>query len=356
MKQLLVYSTQLMETGGIESHVLEFCGHMSASGVGITLIVPNFHMKAAEKERLKAACVCVYANKGKAGVRTMAWLFFKAFFLGFKHFDALYTNGQGESLGIFARLIRHKKNWVHHHHTAGDKLDQATWGKWYWQTLKRANSVIACSTSNASDMKKVLDRKIDVVPCFSRKVVVQRQHLFNPEKIQFGYYGRLIKEKGIDDLCKLSNDADCSKIQFNIWGKGQDYPPTFFAKYAHVKYHGTFTGLQGLKNVIASLDAFLLLSTHPEGLPICLLEAMGAGLPWLATDKGGVRDIAFDSSANRVIASNSDYEEMKKQVILLAEDLAKGRVNRLNQVAVYDEKFAATSLVNQWQEILQLSN
>ena len=70
--------------------------------------------------------------------------------------------------------------------------------------------------------------------------------------------------------------------------------------------------------MISVLDGFLLISTHPEGLPVCLLEAMGAGLPWLATNKGGITDIAFDpSSSTRVIASALSYEEIKQQVILL---------------------------------------
>ena len=71
MKRILVFTTQLMQTGGIESHILEFCDHMSASGIDITLVVPNFQMKAPEEARLRKACKQVYFNKGKAGARTM---------------------------------------------------------------------------------------------------------------------------------------------------------------------------------------------------------------------------------------------------------------------------------------------
>ncbi len=355
MKRLLVYITQLMETGGIESHILEFCDYMSASGLEITLIVPNFQMKPSDENCLKTACKHVYFNRGKAGIRTMAWLFSKGFFLGFNKYDALYTNGQGESLGIFASLIRRKSYWVHHHHTAGDALDQSTWGKRYWQTLKDAGTVIACSASNSFDMKKVLHRDINVVPCFSRKITVDKSKPAIGEKIQFGYYGRLIKEKGIDVLCRLSEDPDCSNIQFNIWGQGNNYPPTFFNSYPQINYQGTFKGLEGLKNVIASLDAFLLISTHPEGLPVCLLEAMGAGLPWLATNKGGIQDIAFDPASTRVIPATLGYEEIKKQVLQFADDLLQGRVDRLKQIAIYDEKFAASTLVEKWRNILRLN-
>ncbi|MES2646513.1 MAG: glycosyltransferase family 4 protein [Bacteroidota bacterium] len=354
MKQLLVFSTQLMETGGIESHILEFCDKLSARGVEITLIVPNFQMKPFEESRLKRSCKKLIVNKGKAGLRTMSWLFSKAFLMGFNSYDSLYTNGQGESLKIFATLIRRKKYWVHHHHTAGDLNDQATWGKLYWSTLKQANKVIACSYVNAGSMQTVLHRDINVVPCFSRKIEVEKKDGKINGSVKLGYYGRLIAEKGIDVLCSLSNDADCAGIEFHVWGQGENYPSAYFKKFPALKYHGTFNGTAGLTEVITLLDGFLLISTHPEGLPVCLLEAMGAGLPWLATNKGGITDIAFDPLSTRVIASTLSYEEIKREVILFAEALKSGNVDRSKQIEMYNKKFAASAITTQWEEVLAL--
>src|SRR5690606_25766092 len=118
-----------------------------------------------------------------------------------------------------------------------------------------------------------LGRQINSIPCFSKEILGKKM-VRSENTLNFGYYGRFIPEKGIDILCKLSDDSDLKDIQIHLWGEGQDYPTTFFTKYPKIKYHGTFSGQEELSKVINSLDALLLISTNPEGLPIMLLEAM----------------------------------------------------------------------------------
>ena len=203
-------------------------------------------------------------------------------------------------------------------------------------------------------MELSLNRRIASIPCFSREVSVSA--IMQQGKLKFGYYGRLIPEKGIVALCKLSADKDLSNIEINIWGEGEAYPPEFFASYPNLKYHGAFSGKEQLAAVINSLDAFLLLSTHPEGLPICLLEAMSAGLPWLSTDRGGIADIALDPSSTRLIASDADYGTIKAAVLAFADDIRFGKASRTTQIDLYKRKFSAPALVSQWREELGLGN
>ena len=49
-----------------------------------------------------------------------------------------------------------------------------------------------------------------------------------------------------------------------------------------------------VEDYLANADVFLLSSDY-EALPLALLEAMAAGLPIVATDVGGVRDIVTDN-------------------------------------------------------------
>lgn len=99
----------------------------------------------------------------------------------------------------------------------------------------------------------------------------------------------------------------------------------------------------------------MLLSTHPEGLPISLLEAMSAGLPWLATDRGGITDIAIDPLSTRVIPANSTYEQFKSAVVAFANDLRLNKVSRAAQEDLYNKKFSAKALVQRWNEALSLT-
>ncbi len=355
LKKLLLYTTQLMKTGGIESHILEFCHHMADSGVSIDLVVPNFQMNHEEEARLKEACNKVYLYRSNSGWKRLIWLLLNANLFKAQGYDALYTNGQGESIALFRKLVGKPKVWVQHHHTSGDQQDQLTWGKNYLQALNAADVVIACSQRNAKKIQVILNRKVDSVPCFSRNVRLDEKSHRKVKKIRFGYYGRLIPEKGIDTLCRLSEDTDINNlIEIHIWGEGIAYPSSFFMKFPMVKYHGTFNGQKELENIINFLDAFLLLSTHPEGLPISLLESMSGGLPWLATDRGGIVDIALDQHSTRVIPTTSNYRQIREAILLFAKDIKEGKVSRTGQMKLYNQKFSASSLVSQWKEILCL--
>ena len=283
---VLVYSTQHMPTGGIESHLQEFCHRLAGCGMQIDLIILNAVMFPDTKSLFQKICRKVYfGNQGKSYLRIF-WLFLIKMKLLSRRYDAVYTNGQGGTISLSAKLFSRGSHWVHHHHTSGDTADQLTWGTGYRGALTSAHTLIACSARNASEISSVLKRPVKSIPCFSREIPMNTCST-KREKLRFGYYGRLIPEKGIDLLCRLSMDKELNEIEFHIWGKGDAYPSHFFSAYPDLHYHGAFSGELELVKVIETLDAYLLLSSHPEGLPIALLEVMSAGLPWLASDRRG---------------------------------------------------------------------
>ena len=351
MKKLLVYTTQMMETGGLESHILEFCQNMSGPEIEIFLVVLNSELTPRQIALYKKYCAKVFLGSVANPKLRPFWLLTTGLQLMRYSFDAFYSNGQGNSISLFSKLIRRTGPWVHHHHTAGDTEDQETWTKGYLETLEKADTVIACSTFNAKAMEAVLKRRIDMIPCFSRKLPVHPSRHGDNSPLKLGYYGRLIPEKGIDTICMLSDETQFANIEFHIWGKGEAYPPAFFTKYPKVKYNGAFSTFEELVKVVNGLDGFLLISTHPEGLPISLLEVMSAGVPWLATDRGGIRDIVIDKDSTRMIASDLSYEQIKNAVSAFINDISLGRIKRDAQRKLYNYKFSAEALKTQWCNI-----
>jgi glycosyltransferase involved in cell wall biosynthesis len=58
--------------------------------------------------------------------------------------------------------------------------------------------------------------------------------------------------------------------------------------------------VENARDLLPSFDVFVLPSRW-EGMPIALLEARAAGLPCVATEVGGVRDIVADGADGRVV-------------------------------------------------------
>jgi glycosyltransferase involved in cell wall biosynthesis len=354
-RRILIFVTQHMRTGGIESHLMKFCENLASSGSKVDLLVLNSQMHASDEVHYRRICNSVVLGTGGGGLARTLWLLWNGIACRWRGYNAVYTNGQGNSIGLFAKLAVNGGRWVHHHHTSGDLQDQQLWPPAYMAAMKKADQLIACSSRNAGDISEALNRKVASVPCFSQ-AAEPRVNSDSREPLAFGYYGRLIPEKGIDTICQLAMDPTVTGIEFHLWGEGEAYPPGFFEQHPKVKFHGPFSGRAGLNQALGTLDAFLLISSHPEGLPICLLEAMSVGLPWLATDRGGISDIACDPASTRLLPSNVDYHQVRDAVMQLARDIREGRVSPENQRELYREKFSPEVLVERWKTTLGIDS
>ena len=85
-------------------------------------------------------------------------------------------------------------------------------------------------------------------------------------------------------------------------------------------------------------------------MPLSLIEGMSAGLPWIATDRGGTRELAV-SPANSVVApATTDLSELATATHALADRIAAGGTSRGAQRAVYDRNFAPAVVAGRWLE------
>lgn len=82
-----------------------------------------------------------------------------------------------------------------------------------------------------------------------------------------------------------------------------------------------FPGFEGLMaRFYAALD-ICLLASHTEGFPLGILEAMGAGLPVVASDVGGVRE-AVEDGVTGFLAPDGDPAAFADAIARLVEDPA----------------------------------
>ncbi|MBU0461580.1 MAG: glycosyltransferase family 4 protein [Nanoarchaeota archaeon] len=134
------------------------------------------------------------------------------------------------------------------------------------------------------------------------------------------YVGRLIYAKGIRDLICAVEGQD---IRLNIVGDGpfrQELEKLSQEKGIKTK----FFGAQPLDNVIEILrgsDLFVNPS-YSEGLPTSILEAGALGLPVIATDVGGTKEIIIDSSKGWLFKPK-DIKSLRRTIESVLHDQKK---------------------------------
>lgn len=107
-----------------------------------------------------------------------------------------------------------------------------------------------------------------------------------------------------------------------------------------------------LPAVMADGD-LLALTSRNEGLPLAVLEAQSAGLPTVATDAGGTRDV-LDQTCGRLVPIG-DVAAVASALAELADDLTLrarlGAVARARAIA-YDHRAMAAGHLAVWQQAL----
>jgi glycosyltransferase involved in cell wall biosynthesis len=96
------------------------------------------------------------------------------------------------------------------------------------------------------------------------------------------------------------------------------------------------------------MDAGVLYSRHGEGLPLSLIEMMAAGLPWIATDRGGTRELGITEQNSLIIPAGATPDETKMLTMELAARIRAGRTSRISQRAVYDRYFSSEIVGRRW--------
>ena len=359
----LFYVPQMASYGGMENHVCLLATLLARRRHSVLMLTTSNSLNQSARAELQSTGVELRElplARGEASkAKKLAWLLSNAMRLRGKSWDVIYSNGQS-ALARIAWLARNgRKRIAHHHHTAGDPGEQKTWHPAFRRALASAPELVACSRSTKAHLESTLGRAdIVFLPYLTPEIMpacaVRERTSAADGMLHFGFVGRLVSTKGIETICELSQHPELAAVRWHIHGSGDDYPASYFTSYQNIECHGAYSGASESARFLPQLDAIALFSNHNEGMPLSLIEAMAAGLPWVASDRGGTRELAVVPKNCEVIPTDATFDEIKARTLTLIARIRAGQTSRVEQRLAYDENFAFPAASRQWLDFLQM--
>lgn len=168
-------------------------------------------------------------------------------------------------------------------------------GKLMLKMIRKCDRIVATNRNMARELKESGFPQERIVFIPNGVAVINQKKNYRqiiPGAPSLVYAGRLSSQKGIDILLQAIQKIKGKKVFLKILGKGPELKNLQkmvlkFGIQEQVKFHGNVCNVW---QYLADSDIFVLPS-RSEGMPNSLLEAMGAGLPCIATHIPGNTDL-----------------------------------------------------------------
>lgn len=178
-----------------------------------------------------------------------------------------------------------------------------------------------------------------------------------------GTVGRLSPVKGIEYLLQavslLVNEWGLEAIQVAIIGGGplQEQLEALSRELA-IAQHVRFLGeRRDVPDLLKLLDVFVMPSLH-EGIPMALLEAMGAGCPIVASAVGGIPEVVRDGTDGMLVPAKDPKALAQAINALYVSELDRsrfGHAGRMRVAADFDAEQMAARTKDFYVDLLSRS-
>jgi galacturonosyltransferase len=227
--------------------------------------------------------------------------------------------------------------------------------------LKNASCVYFQNKTNL-DMfltEKIINGRVKLIPGSGVNLEHHRFEVYPAEtsKLRFLYIGRIMKEKGIEELMMAAQKVKeiYPDVRFHLIGSSEeDYRDkiTTLEKQGIIRYHGL---QEDVHQFIAKAHAVIHPSYH-EGLSNVLLEAASTGRPVLASGIPGCME-TFDEGISGIGFEARNAEALYEAIIKFIElphdrKKAMGEAGRIKVEKEFDRKLIVDTYINEIKEIV----
>lgn len=242
--------------------------------------------------------------------------------------------------------------------------------RWHWrvQSLAQhaARRVVVPSESCADAAHvwaHVPREKIVVIPNaidpheFARSRVPVEPPL-PPEDYPVGFIGRLDAIKRVPKLLralKSLGQTFATPVHLHIYGEGAEraHIESEIARL-HMTHHVTMHGAVERPHDALTKIGLLVLPSLAEGFGLVLIEAMAAGVPVVATDVPGIRDVVRDEETGLLVDAEQELELGFAMMRVIEDARLRHRLieNGLREV---HERFSWPTVLRQYEHVLGLN-
>ncbi len=368
MKNILILKFPYASNfGGGEQHTLSVVDNLSKKGFKFYLIstcqvllsefkkrdLPQLHIGGGiEPVTPKAVLIFPFL----APFLFFEFLGILIYFRFFKNFKTLYCLSLTEKLlATFpAALLGYKIIWVEHS-MLDDWLTRNPWR--YLYVLFSGLATIVCISKALAD--QVISLKIPEKNVkFIYPGIDLNKFTYYPKnqslKVVVGTVSRLDKEKGIDILLKTAPEIlkKYPNIIFNIVGKGkQEKALKELAEKLALGDSVKFLGFRKSVEVLKTFDILVLPSLKRESLGIILLEALSCGVPVVASQIGGTKEIIAGNEVGFLVPPN-DLVALENAIIKLVSDVNLRKKMAVQGRKLIEEKFSQDIFIKNFEKLL----
>jgi glycosyltransferase involved in cell wall biosynthesis len=196
----------------------------------------------------------------------------------------------------------------------------------------------------------------------SDELKAQSKKLRTPDKFTFLYVGRVVREKGINELCQAFDKlSGMAPVRLLLVGPYEDsLDPISERSRKTIKNNPSIESVGAkygdeLLEYYAASDCFVFPS-YREGFPNTVMEAGAMGLPSVVTDINGSREIIRDGE-NGVIVPSKDADALFDAMLMMVRDKEKRERMAGNAREMitdrFEQGFVRKCLYDYYDEILR---
>ena len=351
-----------MSIGGMERVIMELCRYVDPSRYKLSICCISKRGPLADIMESEGVPVYFCENQSKMGKYLRGFELARVFadqkvdLLHTHHMPAFIDSTVGARIARVPILINtdHCKQYPIERH---------------WQVLEKgasrfADTIVAVSHHTRNDLiqyQRIAPNKIQVIyngidirlRRNEKPAAIRRELGLQPDDVVFGTAARLEVQKGLDLLIDAAPLVlkRMPKARFLIVGGGSlENDLRARAAALGLERQVIVTGYRtDAVDLMQTFDCFVQTS-HFEGMPMALLEAMALNKPIVATAVGGVPEVVEDGVCATLLASREPQDLSDALVSVAGDPVVRQRIGDAGRQR-YERNFTAAAMVSQYEQL-----